>query len=113
MSYPLEKYRYYIHNNEVVAVSTYCGRTVRGVAKCDPRDEFNVDYGKELAAARCNRKVADKRLRRANKKYEEAYRQLVQAENYLDKMIVYLADAEEGYDEALYELEAVEAGREK
>ena len=35
-NFPLEKYRYYVDGNRVIAVSTYCGKTVRGVAVCHP-----------------------------------------------------------------------------
>ena len=69
--YPIDKYQFYLARKingdpyRVVAVSTYEGRTVRGVAKCDPRDEFNIEKGKMLAAARCNAKVAQKRAKRA------------------------------------------------
>ena len=50
--YPIEKYRYFTNGSKVVAVSTYAGKTVRGVANCDPNDEFSLEKGKELAAAR-------------------------------------------------------------
>ena len=36
MMYPTEKYRYYTNGRRVIAVSTYAGKTVRGVATCDP-----------------------------------------------------------------------------
>ena len=55
------RYKYYTNNKDVVvAVSSYAGKTVRGVAKCDPRDTFDIEKGKELAAARCNEKIAYK-----------------------------------------------------
>ena len=69
MNYPLSKYRYYqrIKNGvpEVIAISTYGGKTVRGRAKCDPHDHFDLETGKRLAAARCALKVAEKRAARA------------------------------------------------
>ena len=68
-NFPLEKYRYYIAGNKIIAVSTYAGRTVRGVAICHPQDSFDIEAGKKLAAARCNQKVADKRYERALSKY--------------------------------------------
>lgn len=48
MMYPTEKYRYYTNGRRVIAVSTYAGKTVRGVATCDPSDEFSMEKGKEL-----------------------------------------------------------------
>ena len=44
--YPIEKYRYYTNGRRVIAVSTYAGKTVRGVATCDPGDEFSMEKGK-------------------------------------------------------------------
>lgn len=65
-----DKYRYIVNGNTVIAISTYAGKTVKGVAKCDPEDTFDLEKGKKLAAARCNEKVCRKRLRRANGLYE-------------------------------------------
>ena len=30
--------------NTVIAISTYAGKTVKGIAKCDPNDNFSYDY---------------------------------------------------------------------
>lgn len=87
------KYNYYIHGNEVIAVSTYAGKTVRGKAKCDPTDEFSNETGKKLAAARCNERVASKRRARATKKVKEAREQLAYAQQYLAKMTDYYNDS--------------------
>ena len=52
------KYRYYTNGeNVVVAVASYAGRTIRGVAKCSDQDEFDLETGKKLAAARCAMKI--------------------------------------------------------
>jgi len=63
-------YKYVITPNKVIAISTYCGRTVRGVAKCHPNDVFDEEIGKQLAAARCGKKIAEKRYKRARDKYD-------------------------------------------
>ena len=64
----MTKYSFYTDGKtKVVAVSTYAGKVVRGVAKCDANDTFSLKKGKELAAARCNEKIAKKRLARAQK----------------------------------------------
>lgn len=98
--YPIEKYRFYTNGSRVIAVSTYAGRTVRGVAVCHDGDEFSLEKGKELAALRCAEKIARKRLNRAERKVNEAYWTYVNAEAYLDKMCSYKGDA-------LYELDEV------
>lgn len=61
-------YKIYHHDSEVIAVSTFAKRMVRGVAKCDPRDEFDHKKGEALAIARCDLKVAEKRMKRADEK---------------------------------------------
>ena len=44
--YPFEKYRYYTAGNKIIAVSTYAGKTVRGIAKCAEGDTFDIEKGK-------------------------------------------------------------------
>ena len=94
MSYSLDRYRYYKgKNNKIVAVSSYAGKTVRGTAKCDPRDEYNESFGKKLEALRCNLKVATLREARAKKMVIEAQKQLTAAQNRYNKMSKYFTDA--------------------
>ena len=58
------KYKYFTNGKDVVvAVSTYRKKTVRGVAKCSPQDTFNLEAGKALAKARCDRKIADMKVK--------------------------------------------------
>ena len=109
MAYPLEKYKYYEYKNEnggmtICAMSTYGGRPVKGLAKCDPRDEFDVEKGKKLAAARCNLKVAQKRQARASKKYLEASADFYNAQAFFDRMREYYMDSVDAVDEAAEEL---------
>lgn len=70
----------------VVAVSTFAGKTVRGVAKCHPNDEFDAEKGTKLAIARCNYKVALKRQARADRKVREAIMTQYEAQSFLMKM---------------------------
>lgn len=110
MRYSLDKYKFYQFKNEkggltIVAASTYAGRTVKGYAKCDPRDEFDIEKGKKLAAARCNLKIAEKRKMRAGNKYIEASIAADQAVEYFDRMKQYFMDADDQVDEARAELD--------
>ena len=94
----MSKYKFFHFTNKegqnvISAVSTYAGKTVKGYAKCDPRDSFNQENGEKLAAARCNSRVAQKRLARAKKKLEEARVQLEQAKNYYARMTSYFDDS--------------------
>ena len=93
--FPINKYKFFTtENGKTVAVSTYAGKTVRGVAKCDTRDTFSQEKGRELAAARCAEKVAKKRFARAQKKYAEAVDQFDRADKYRQSMTEYLYSAE-------------------
>ena len=105
MIFDPNKYRYVTFTDEngvptVVAISTYAGRTVKGKAKLDPRDEFNMEKGKEIAAARCNARVAEKRARRARLRLEEAEKQLKAASRHYEKMRSYYVDSHNALEEA-------------
>lgn len=93
-------YQFYRQGNKIIAVSTYEGKTVRGYAKCDPKDVDNEWYGRVLAAARCNEKVARKRFMRARKCHKEAYRNLEAALNLLNKRNEYVMSSEYAYNSA-------------
>lgn len=114
MKYSLDKYKYYQFKNSnggttITAMSTYGGRPVKGYAKCDPRDEFNLEKGKELAAARCNMKVANKRVARASQKYLEAAQAATEAAAHFEAMKQYYMDAVDQADEAAEELKNIVA----
>ena len=113
MKYSLDKYKYYRFVNEnggitVTAASSYAGRTVKGYAKCDPQDEFNLDHGKELAAARCNERIAAKRMKRAENKVAEAEKQVAEAQAFLARMQSYYEDSVNEYNDAMFNVEALE-----
>ena len=100
MSFPLEKYRYYVNGNKVIAVSTYAGRTVKGTATCHPSDNFDLEKGKMLAAAKCNEKVAYRRMKRAYAKLAEAQENLAKAQKAVEKEAEYAREAYIAYNEA-------------
>ena len=109
------KYKYYIPvdengiaKGEVIAVSTYAGKEVKGVAKLNPEDTFDIDKGKALAAARCNVKIARKRLNRSSKKLLEANNQVYDANCFFEKMKNYHCASIEEFEEALDELDRLE-----
>ena len=79
------KYKFVVTGNKVIAISSYAGKTVKGIAKCHPNDEFNEEIGKNLAAARCNRKIAEKRYKRAKMQYDniEMLQQAVEREKVI------------------------------
>jgi hypothetical protein len=100
--YPLEKYNFRTFEtiNEdgskttnVIALSTFAGKAVKGTAKCMESDEFSLEAGKKLAAARCDAKVCNKRVRRARKKLLEVSKKIDGLEELHRKMFQYYNDA--------------------
>lgn len=93
-------YKYIETPNKVIALSTYAGKTVRGVAKCHPNDTFDIEFGRKLAAARCNAKIAAKRHNNARKKYWEMVHKLHEVDAEFRKACKYFTDAAEQRGEA-------------
>jgi hypothetical protein len=100
-------YRIYATPNKVIAVSSFAGQTVRGVAKCNPADEFDAEKGAALAAARCGLKIAQKRTKRAYAKVDEAKAIVDAAVQHLTEMLKYQADAEAYQNAAQFEVDTV------
>ena len=106
--YPIEKYRFVVVNNKkVIAISTFAGKVVRGVALCHDDDNFDLEKGKEIAAARCAAKVAQKRFARSEKKLAEADAMLERAKEYVRKMENYYYDSQDGLAEAYERLDDI------
>ena len=88
------RYHFYTNNKDiVVCTSTYAGKVVRGIAKCSPEDKFDYEYGCNLAKARCDVKVGEKRLKNAKAQLYEAMDNSYEAQNKIDKMQSYVNDA--------------------
>ena len=103
MRYSLDKYKFFQHptkkGTEIIAMSTYGGKTVKGKAICHPDDTFNEELGKNIAAARCNLKIANKRAKRAKAQYGEALKVYIDAYNRVRDMEKYFDDAVAEVDE--------------
>jgi hypothetical protein len=65
----------------VKAVTTYGGKAIYAYAKCDPEDEFALEFGTQVALKRLDIKIAQKRI--SNKKEDlKLYKQrLIYIEN--------------------------------
>ena len=100
-------YKYIETPNKVIALSTYAGKTVRGVAKCHPNDTFDVEFGRKLAAARCNAKIAKKREANAVRKYQNIHDKYMEARRALEKCSLYYSDAAQHRKEAVAYLDEV------
>ena len=97
----MTKYSFYTDGKtKVIAVSTYAGKVIRGVAKCDVNDTFSLEDGKKLAAARCNEKIAKKRLARAKNANVDMLREYGNMIKRLDKARSYRRDSEVALTEA-------------
>lgn len=93
-------YKIFHHDNEVIAVSSFAKKPVKGVAKCSPHDAYDHRKGEALAIARCDVKVAEKRMKRANEKVDfyrsvlnELTKELVDAKLYQEMSRQELNDA--------------------
>ena len=93
--FPLNKYTYVVNGNKIIALQTYGGKVYRGVAKCAPEDEFDFEIGQQLAAARCNKKIAQARFAAANQKYNNAFDQCEYWQKQKDKYAHFTNDAAE------------------
>lgn len=109
-NFPIDKYKFYYATKtdgtpyKVIATSTYCGRPVRGSAKCSSLDTFDVNVGQQIAAARCNQKVALKRKKRAEEEFSKAVAAHTKAKRHLEKMTQYYMDAQQAVNNANYSL---------
>ena len=99
MKYPIEKYNIVIHQHpnyhttEIIAMSTYAGKVVKGKAICHINDNYDESKGIKLAVARCAEKIARKRQARSAKLLKKAHDQLKLAQKYVADMTKYNADA--------------------
>lgn len=101
----MKNYTIYRGTNVVAAVRHYKGKTVRGVAKCAPNDEFDLGKGTKLAELRCEQKIAKMRLR-SHQEMVDYYTTLVNdARKWLNQALEREAKAEKAFNEITFELE--------
>ncbi|MCD8210670.1 MAG: hypothetical protein LUC37_03895 [Prevotella sp.] len=91
----------------IVAVAGYNGKYIRGIAKCCPEDNFDIDLGKSLAAARVNLKIEREKAKNAEEILSVTTRTLSQtmdnfknAEENLSKNAKILSQAIDNFKEA-------------
>ena len=92
----MARYRFYVNGNQVICVSSYAKKPVKGVAKCSPEDTFNEEIGKQLAKLRCDAKVAKQRVKRAKEDRNLAAK-------WLNNSMDYYAKCENYYNNSLEE----------
>lgn len=103
-----KNYRYVKHGNEVIAISSFAGRTVKGKAKCHPNDIFDFEYGSKLTAARCNQKIAFLRWKRACKKFQDAKAARLRIQREFNDCCDYLTNACKQLEKAYLEVGELE-----
>jgi hypothetical protein len=86
------KYKFYVHDNVVICVTTYRKKFVKATAKCAPEDTFDIEYGKKLAQARVDLKVAQKKLLHARDKHLDIYNKALATLNQLDECEKFVED---------------------
>lgn len=102
-------YKFYVNKekNEIIAVTHYGNKTIRGIAKCNPEDTFDVEYGKKLAVARAEVKVAKAKIKNASAAYLKASVAADEAQRKYDKMKQYYMDSVDQFDNAMAEVDKV------
>ena len=95
-------FTYSFSENRVYCMTFYAGKTVKGVAKRDPEDEFDLEVGKKLARARCEYKLAKAKLRKKDERLLLANKELTIALEHATNALKY-------QKEAINNLESAEA----
>ena len=102
-------FTYSFSENRVYCMTFYAGKTVKGVAKRDPEDEFDLEVGKKLARARCEYKLRKKQLKNKLKRCEIAQAELITAQNHARNAVIYKIEAEANLETARRALAEIEA----
>lgn len=103
------RYRYVILPDKVIAITTFAGKDIRGVAKCAPNDTFDEEIGKELARRRCDVKVARKRVKRAESKMRSIQKAADELYNKVYDTEEYYFNSEADYQNAVDDLYTFES----
>jgi hypothetical protein len=103
------KYNVSESDRKVECLSSFAGKPVSGVAKCDPGDNFSVETGKKLAKARCDYKVSKKRKKKAYQNYARALKDFEAAKERLYNASEYIIDATLETDKNFNALKEIES----
>ena len=108
-----KRYKYVMYRDKrnvrcIVCISHYAGKPVKGIAKCSPEDPYDETYGRCLAKARCDQKIAEKRVQRATMKFTKARQCRRQAQQEEDRMFIYLNEAKIALQDRAHACKALE-----
>jgi len=95
-------YKFYENGKNVVCISYYAKRPVRQEARLDERDEFDPELGREIARAKVDLRIAEKRLKNATflrdatlDIFDQIQEQLIKYNDYYDDATAELQEATE------------------
>lgn len=106
-------FNYIIDKNTKEKIGVVCtyeledGKTVRGISKCHPHDEFNEDIGRELALLRCQTVVNNKRIKLASRGIENLTKEMKKNIEKTEELLTWkenLEAAQDRVNEAMKEL---------
>ena len=89
----MAKYKFIHNDRETICISSYAKKTVKGIAKASAEDVYDKEKGELLAKARCDYKVAQKRVKNAAARLAEAEDFMDAITEYYEKMLNYYDDA--------------------
>lgn len=89
------KYRYMIdiEGKKVICLTQFRGKTYRGISKCHPDDVFDEELGKKYARIRCDYKVALAKITCVSNEVVTAQEKLRVAQDELRKCEKYYESA--------------------
>ena len=96
-------------DRSVICTTYYKGQIVKGVAKCDPADVFDLERGKQLAYLRCRKKLLKKKVDRAVDVYANACEAVCAATKRRQRAIEFFNDTSNEYKEITQALEELES----
>ena len=92
----------------VKAVTTYEGKAVYAYAKCDPNDNFDLEFGTKLALKRLDYKIALKRAAHAKEYAKLCRADLEHVEHYKKRLKKTIESAEISYSNRMVEVNQLE-----
>lgn len=101
---PYNNYKYYTQGNKIHAVSSFGGKPVRATATCHENDIYDYNIGCKVAAKKCNVKVATKRQRHAEERYNDAMNTYLKAYAEYVAALEYKQYAQDAYNGAMNDL---------
>lgn len=102
------KHNFFVHDNKIYCVTTYKGKTIKSVSKCHPEDEYSFEDGMDLAEARCDVKVSERRLTLAIENMQKADAEYKKAKELRDRAWNHLQNSITAKDEAVKRLTELE-----